>query len=246
MIVALCVLFMFPAIVEAQQADVEVARMVRMLEEGKADQVRAELPSLIAKHQNHPGVLYLQGRLASDGAEAVKFYQSIVDNFPKSEWADDALYHIYQYYYSLGLYRTAELKLQQLRKEYPTSPHLAGKPGPPLPPEEEPAPKVVSPTTPEVEERITPTPPAERAAKPSPEVEPYAIQVGAFSTMQNAEKLRSFFEDLGYRVEVQNKVRGGRSLYLVWVGSFKTADEARKFGAEVRKKHNIESIIVTR
>ena len=63
-----------------------------------------------------------------NGTEAMKDYQSIVDNFPKSEWADDALYAIYQYYYSLGLYKTADLKFQQLKKEYPASPYLTAPP----------------------------------------------------------------------------------------------------------------------
>ena len=74
-----------------------------------------QLPALLSKYPNHPGVLYLQGLLTKEGAEAVRIYQSIVDNFPKSEWADDAVYKTYQFYYSLGLFRTAELKMNQLK-----------------------------------------------------------------------------------------------------------------------------------
>ena len=74
--------------------------------------------------------------------------------------------------------------------------------------------------------------------------EPYTLQVGAYSTVANAEKQRGFFENLGVNVEITNKVRGGRSLYLVWAGSFKSADEAKEFGKEIRKKHKIDSIVV--
>jgi cell division septation protein DedD len=233
--------------VAAQSGELDVTGYIKMLEEGKADQVKADLLSLVAKYQNHPGVLYLQGRLASDGVEAMKMYQSILDNFPQSEWADDALYHMYQYYYSLGLYRTADLKLQQLRKEYPSSPFVTGKATAKTPLQEEPAPKVISTTPTPVEKPPMLQAPTATPRTPTPSSGgAYAIQVGAFSTMGNAEKLKSFFEDLGYSVEIQNKVRGGRSLFLVWVGSFATADDARKFAEEVKRKHNIESLVVMR
>lgn len=217
--------------------DAIVASKVRMMEEGKATQVKLELPELAAKYPNHPGVLYLQGLLATNAAEAAKYYQMVLDNFPKSEWADDALYRIYLYYYSLGLARTAELKMQQLRKEYPHSPYarggVAAQPPPDQQNEEQPAP--------------TPTPPPPVIPDTGmPTDGAYAVQVGAFAVIENAMRMKSYFEELGYPVEVQNKVRGGRSFHLVWVGNFSTSDEARRFSAEIKAKHKIESIIVTR
>lgn len=235
----------------AQEA--EIAERVKMVDEGNAGQVKQELPSLVAKYQNHPGVLYLQGRLASNGAEAAKHYQSVIDNFPQSEWADDALYRIYLYYYSLGLSRTAELKMQQLRKEYPNSPFIreksSGQTVEVREPEAERKPEVEVVTPhPRTKDTTRWTPPKiiETRREMQPVSGAYALQVGAFSLIENAAKLKGFFEELGYSVEVQNKVRGGRSLHLVWVGSFATADEARRFGAEVRMKHRVESIVVTR
>ncbi len=231
--------------VQSGQADTEVAAYVKMLEQGRADQVKSDLSSLITKYQNHPGVMYLQARLANDGVEAMKMYQGILDNFPQSEWADDALYYTYQYYYSLGLYRTADLKLQQLKKNYPNSPYVKGKTASkPLPPDEA-VPKVTS-TTPSPAPEKPLAPQSEGTMEADAAQGAYAIQVGAFSTLSNAEKLKSFFEDLNYPVEIQNKVRGGRSLFLVWVGSFNTAEEAKKFGTEVKSKHQIESIVVMR
>jgi len=79
----------------------------------------------MTNYQNNPGVMYLQAVLTTDGSEAAKLYQNIVDNFPKSEWGDDALYKLYQYYYSVGLYKTAEQKLVQLKEEYPFSAYAA-------------------------------------------------------------------------------------------------------------------------
>ena len=93
----------------------DIRHRLEMIENGQAEVVRTELPSLMTNYQNNPGIMYLQAVLTYDGAEAAKLYQNIVDNFPKSEWGDDALYKLYQYYYSVGLYKTADQKLVQLK-----------------------------------------------------------------------------------------------------------------------------------
>lgn len=248
MVLLIPMLFVLRVTLIAQGADAEVAARVRLIEEGRAGQVKLELPALVAKYQNDPAILYLQGRLATNGIEAAKLYQSILDNYPQSGWADDALYRIYLYYYSLGLVRTAELKMQQLRREYPTSPYVKDKLAVDTSHWEEPAPVIIVPTLPQLGDTslATQPQPSEKGSEAHPPSGAYAIQVGAFSSVENATKLKSFFEELGYSVEVQNKVRGGRSLYHVWVGSFATADEARRFSAEIKAKHKVESIVVAR
>lgn len=226
----------------SQSIDDRVTKFVQLIEQGEAERVLTESASLMSSSPNHPGVLYLQGRLAEDGTEAVKLYQTILDNFPKSEWADDALYNTYQYYYAVGLYRTADLKLVQLKKNYPDSPYLSGKSPATISQSE----KVVTPM-PAVE--LPPTPPTTEIRKPA--LEPivsasYTIQVGAFSTLANAEKLKSFFDNLGYDVEVANRVRAGKKLFLVWVGSFQTAEDAVKLAFDIKQKYKIEAITVQR
>src|SRR5437867_10306668 len=80
----------------AQSIDAEVASYLEKIEKGQNEEVRKVLPDLAAKHPNNPGVMYLQGKLSSNGVEAAKYYQTVVDNFPRSEWADDALFGLYQ------------------------------------------------------------------------------------------------------------------------------------------------------
>jgi len=237
----------------SQTTPTEVRDAIDNVNHGQSEEVRKILPDLAAKFQNNPGILYLQGRLATDGIEAVKFYQSVVDNFPKSEWADDALYRIYQYYYSLGLYKTADLKMQQLKHDYPNSTYIANRDTTAsLPVQDEPQVKlaVKDAPPPDTQRTIQPPPPAalpQTSPQANPQVKaPYTLQVGAFSTAQNAEKQKTYFEELGYNVEVSNKIRSGKSMYLVWVGSFKTAEEARSFGKQVKAKYKINSIIVER
>lgn len=208
----------------------DIQRRLEQIERGQEDAVKAELPTLMTNYQNHPGVLFLQAVLTTDGTEAAKIYQSIVDNFPKSEWADDALYKLYQYYYSIGLYKTADQKLDQLKREYPFSAYAAD--------EKPPAEKKVSPQEqPAVIKK--PSTIGKNAAL-------FTVQVGAFSTLQNAEELKTRFEHEGYSSNIFTIVKNGKKLHKVWVGEFQTQDEAKRFGEEMKKKFNLDSMVVSR
>jgi cell division septation protein DedD len=242
----------------AQSSDEEVKSYIDKLEKGQTDEVKKALPDLAAKYQNQPGVIYLQGRLASNGIEAVKLYQSVVTNFPKSEWADEALYRIYQYYYAMGLYRTAEAKLQQLKRDYPNSPYAATTPGGELSSRKDSGSQIVRKQPPvdtstSNEDREAPavdTKPVSRIPPPSPApVEKkgkYTLQVGAFTTAANAQKQKRFFENLGYSAEITNKVRGGKSLFVVLVGSFDSTNEAKVVARQVKSRYKISPMVVER
>lgn len=215
-----------PAFGQSNEPDIQ--KRLEMIEKGQVEQVRAELPTLLTNYQNNPGVMYLQGVLTTDGTEAAKIFQSIVDNFPKSEWADDALYKLYQYYYSIGLYKTADQKMAQLKQDYPYSAYAAGQPSSPKDAPTESADVVKSKST--VQKFST----------------NFTVQVGAFSTLQRAEELKGFFEGKGYSSNIFTMVTNGKKLHKVWVGEFQNQDDALRFSAEIKKKFSLESIVVAR
>jgi cell division septation protein DedD len=245
----------------AQQTGPDVQRYLSMIEGGQGETVKAEIPALLTKYPNNPGVLYLQGLLTRDGTEAVRIYQSIVDNFPQSGWAPYALYKIYQFYSAIGLYRTAELKMNQLKKDYPASKYVTqgGEVETKQLAEEKTEPVVLPPDTPaarrqggvamnEEEEK-----PAGPAVNPRPESSrlsesrgQFALQVGAFSSLANAEKQKAFFEKLKFTVEVISRVRDSKSLYTVMIGNYKTYDQAKAKQAELKKRYKVDSMVVTR
>ena len=208
----------------------DINHRLEMIEKGQGEAVRAELPALMTNYQNNPGLMYLQAVLTTDGTEAAKLYQNIVDNFPKNEWGDDALYKLYQYYYSIGLYKTAEQKLTQLKEEYPFSAYATEK-------------NLVAEEKPTIKEK-----PAD--VKPKGTVQKYAtnftIQVGAFSTLQNAGELKAKFEKEGYPSNIFTIASHGKKLHKVWVGEFQTYNEARQFAAKVKKKFNLIAMVVSR
>lgn len=214
----------------AQNIDTEVSNYVAMVKNGQVEQAKQAVPGLLSKYPNNAGVLYLQGLTSGDGAEAVRIYQSIVDNFPSSSWADDALYKVYQFYHSLGLYRTAEQKMAQLKKNYPGSPYLTG---------------ATEVDTQQLAEDTIPKP-AAQPTQPAPAGGKYALQVGAYTTEVNAERQKTFFEGLGYPVEIINRVKENRSLFLVLVGTYATPEEAKLQSAEIKRTHNVDSIVTAK
>ncbi len=211
-----------------QSSGPDLQKRLEQIEQGQVEQVKAELPTLLANYQNNPGVMYLQGVLTTDGSEASKIFQSIVDNFPKSEWADDALYKLYQYYYSVGLYKTADQKMAQLKKDYPFSAYAV---------EQTSAPKE------DTNEGAAVVKPKSSIPKFSTS---FTVQVGAFSSIQKAEELKSSFEAKGYSSNIFTMVTNGKKLHKVWVGEFQSQEEARRFSGEIKKKFGLESIVVGR
>ena len=241
-------LIAWSALAVAQSGAPDIQQLVDLVNRGQGDVVKAELPSLLSRYPNNPGILYVQALLTSEGAEAVRMYQSIVDNFPKSEWADDALYKVYQFYYSLGLYRTAELKMAQLKREYPSSQYITSgvSSEAPKPPAE--GQKQQQPTaTPTPAKPVgTPQTPADSPTQPAPETGLFSLQVGAYTALTNADRQKKLFEERGYTAEVISRVRDGRSLYVVLVGAYKTYDEAKARAAEIKQRLNIDSFVLTR
>jgi len=229
LLIVLFVLLTSMLCAQMNSSEPDIRRRLEMIEKGQAEAVRAELPSLITNYQNNPGVMFLQAVLTTDGMEAAKLYQNIVDNFPKNEWGDDALYKLYQYYYSIGLYKTAEQKLTQLKEEYPFSAYATEK----------------NPAIEKQSAKEKPTIMKSKGTVPKFATN-FTVQVGAFSTLQNAGELKAKFEKEGYQSNIFTIVSNGKKMHKVWVGEFQTYDEARRFTAEIKSKFNLASIVVSR
>ena len=257
----LCLIMAQKVYAQTSGNDPDIRYRLEMIEKGQVEAVRAELPSLMTNYQNNPGVMYLQAVLTTDGVEASKLFQNIVDNFPKSEWGDDALYKLYQYYYSTGLYKTAEKKLVQLRQEYPFSAYATEQ----TPMAEE---KQVIKEKPDVKDKadvkertevnekpVIKEKPAVKEKQPEVMIQKgpvqkystnFTVQVGAFSTMQNAGELKAKFEKEGFTSNIFTIVTNGKKLHKVWVGEFQTYKEAKQFTLEIKNRFNLSSIVVSR
>jgi len=200
--------------------------------------------------------------LSTDGDSAATTYEQFLKTYPHSRYSDDILFRLAQLKYAQGLYKTAQNRFRLLLKEYPRSPlhqkchywiglcfqameqtdsaafrfrkvldefaytdlsQIAEKDLRTL--ENNKSPQV---------EEITPT-----------STTRHAVQIGAFSHQTNALLRKSFFERKGYRVDLRTKMKGGEILYLIWVGSLKTREEAREFGERLRKRYGVTYTLVS-
>lgn len=240
-----CFLFIAALAIPAvgQVSEQDIRSRLDLIHSGKTEQVRTELPVLLRQYPNDVGVKYLDAYLTENGDQALRKYQSIVDQYPKNEWADDALYKVYQYYYAVGLYKTAEAKMNQLNEQYPTSIYVKREP---KPDERIPVPAPVS-----------TEPPAEKPAQTEQQTGqtsstgtvggPFVVQVGVYSQISAAQQqARQLSSVVGRQAMVFAKQSGGKTVHAVAFDGFASDAAARAFGAELKSKHNLEWFVVKR
>jgi len=115
------ILFLFYFSCLFAQQDINVNKMLDNINNGKIETVEKELKSLFKKYPNNASLLYVKAYMTTEGSEAIKIYNEIVQKYPSSEWADDALYRAYQYYSITDNTKTANEKLSLLKTKYPNS-----------------------------------------------------------------------------------------------------------------------------
>jgi tetratricopeptide (TPR) repeat protein len=211
--------------------EVDIVPYLKAIENGNIGQAKEALVDLKEKNAADPSVMFLDAVLKENGQEAVVIYQEIVDNYPKSKYADAALYRIFSYYYALGLYDTAQEKLKQLKSSYPTSPYIqiadqnlsSFEKSEVKEPE-----KVVEEVKPKVEEDYK-----------------FTIQAGAFTNLDNAKKLISEFESAGIYSNLGQKIVGGTTFHVVYAGKFEKYEDAENFLPVINSRYKVNGSIVS-
>ncbi|MDP4173259.1 MAG: SPOR domain-containing protein [Bacteroidota bacterium] len=214
--------------------DTNISPQLKLIESGQIDKAREELNRLKVKNSKDPSILYLEALLTSDAKSAISIYSTIAEKYPKSTYADAALYRSYSYYYSLGLYSTAKNIIAKLKKSYPKSPYikLAEKK------------KDVEPFS----EQINPS--LENNSQAAEEVaddvtKNYTIQAGAFLNIENAKKLKESFQTDGYIAEIKAKEVAGSILNVVDVGAFATEDEAKSVLLLINDRYKLNGRVIS-
>lgn len=210
----------------------KVASMLKLVAQGKAEEVRKSLPRLLADYPNEPGVMLLQAVLMDDGVQALKIYKNIVKNYPNSEWADDAQWRIVQFYSIIGDTIQAKKELEFFRKTYPKSEFLA------------PATDVVISAIGSIKydykSRI------EEQNKPKQkhtENQRWGLQVGLYSTKSAAEYEKKRFLSMKLRTEIIEKEINGEIKYAVIIGNYSSRESAEAARKEIEEKCECTPII---
>lgn len=246
------------------QSDNLVRNRLKRVALGQVEEVRNELPDLLAEFPSDPGVKLLHAVLVDDAARALPLFENIIRDYARSEWADDAQWRIVQIYALRGDTARAWQELQEYRKQYPDSEFLlfaaelvkntvGGVP---------PSRKVtVYESNPAVQ--ATPKQPVARTTEPEKTVvtkpvqaetpavdrggaERYALQVGLYSTRQSAEAEVDKFKHARMRTEIMEKMVENEKKYAVVIGSYSSREAAEKAKDTVEKYCNCTPFVIAR
>lgn len=209
--------------------DINIIPYLKQIEAGNKKDVEKQLPSLISKNPNSPSVLFLEGVLTDDGEKALITYSKILDKYPKSKYADAALYRIFSYYYAAGEYYNAKKCLDDLKKDYPTSPYI----------------KIAERDIPEADQTaVSEGKESNQITEENTPKYKFTIQAGAFTNPSNAAALKNNFEDNGFFSEIKHKVVAGTTFRVVYVGKFEDKEEAENFLHVINREFKLDGRIV--
>ena len=232
-----------------------------LIEQGKIDGVKENLPELISKYPKNPGVLYLKALLTQDGKSAIKQYKKLLKQYPNSKYAPDAAMKIGEYLYARGLYTQAATLLKNIPIKYSrfigiqratnlmiNSFNAIG--------EADSAryyALIIKSMFPKIDTDISSL---KKQNKPLAQVfdfnkkkldlGPYVIQIGAFGSRENARRLKLQVIQLGHDVSINNVESNGKILYAVRVNRFKSKKQAEKIGKDIKSKIGVEYRILYR
>ena len=92
--------------------------------QGTRGSAEKALPSIEQEYPNNPSVMYLKGLLETDGEEAMAFFSNLYNTHPTSDYGDDAVMKVAEYYYVAGLYVQAADWLKKMPIYYSRSEHI--------------------------------------------------------------------------------------------------------------------------
>lgn len=201
--------------INAYSQNVDITEALNSIENGNIQKAESMLLKYKSENPSDPSVLYLDALLTKNGEEALKKYLYLYDKFPNNKYSDAVLFKIFSYYYSIGLYKTANKYLEELRNKFPESSFLKY-----------------------ADRKLTDSISYENNNKK------FTIQAGAFLILENAKRLSELLKKEGYHTEITTKEIGGSILNIVNCGQFSNEEEADKVLTELEEKHKIKGRII--
>ena len=92
---------------------------ITLIQKGRYEEVMENLPDLLSRYPNDPGVYYIQALINKDGDSSLSQYQNLIDNYPDSDYASMSAMKIGEYLFARGLYSQASIHLKQTIFDFP-------------------------------------------------------------------------------------------------------------------------------
>lgn len=204
----------------------------------KSGKLEAARNYLEGANPENPYAMFVRAALTEDAVTAANMYREIASENEGTPIAREALIELYRYHYAAGKYAAAHRDYIELQKF-------------PLPP---PVPDPIGLRDSLENEPAFHSSEGEHAAMPATRPAPsekahnlqsttYLVQVGVFTTVDNA---RRFIQDLrvyGVHGEMFRKVIGGKRYYGVSAGSFSDRNAADELAKKL-KSRSVNCIVV--
>ena len=101
-----------------------IDELIQHVLHGSRDSAENALQIIEQEYPNNPSVMYLKGLLETDGEEAMAFFSNLYNTHPTSDYGDDAVMKVAEYYYVAGLYVQAADWLKKMPIYYSRSEHI--------------------------------------------------------------------------------------------------------------------------
>ena len=229
-----------------------------LIDEGELDGVKENLPELLSKYPKDPGVLFLKALLTENGESAINQYEYILKNFSKSVYAPQSAMKIGEYFYARGLYTQSAMLLKNLPIKYPrfsqmqrltdlmiNSFNAIG---------EADSAKyyalIIKSMFPAIETNIENKDKKLSQVfsfrKKTENLGPYVVQIGAFSSRENARRLKLQVSQLGHDVSINKVDSNGKTFFAVRINRFKSKKKAEQLGKDIKSKLGVNYRVLYR
>ena len=277
-------LFIIASISSSQE---NIDKLIQHVLNDSKDSAVYYLPKIEQDYPNNASVLFLKGLLEQDGEKAMQIFSLLYNTHPTSEYGDDAVMKVAEYYYSAGLYIQASEWLKKMPIYYSRSSHIERslklflnslivsghqdtaifysrvfqRQFPDLDIETKIQDLIQNKETQNSNNNISisKSPGQLVDNKKQSEINSnsnvynntvissshiFSLQTGAFSSIDNAETQKIDLLIVGFNAKIVELYKNSNILYAVRVGSFSSKGEAEQTGALIKKKLDLDTIIV--
>ena len=96
---------------------------ITLLEKGKISEVKENLPELMERYPKDPGIFFLKGLVSNSADEALLNYETLIKEYPNSDYASLSEMKIGEYLFARGLYSQASNQFKKTIINYPIGDH---------------------------------------------------------------------------------------------------------------------------
>ena len=101
-----------------------IDELIQHVLHGSRDSAGISFPMIEQEYPNNPSVMYLKGLLETEGEKSMVIFSKLYNTHPTSDYGDDAVMKVAEYYYAAGLYVQASNWLKKMPIYYSRSEHI--------------------------------------------------------------------------------------------------------------------------